>query len=132
MIERSESMSGAGEAGANLSELLGDRELLELAAKAAGIECEWHNGCGDALYLTAPDAQRIFWNPLRDDGDAFRLATALMLTIYHAELAVIVKHKQYSWEWMGEGVHETDGDRNASTRRVIVKAAAAMATQPVT
>ena len=107
-----------------------DVELLQAAAKAAGIEAEWNQGCGDALHLTAPDATAIYWNPLRDDGQAFRLACALRLTIYHAELAVIVKHKQYSWEWMGEGVSEDTGDRNASARRVIVRAAAAMAEQP--
>ena len=105
-------------------------ELLMAAAKAAGIEAEWHHGCGDALHLTAPDATAIYWNPLRDDGQAFRLANSLRLTVYHAELAVIVKHKQYSWEWMGEGVNEDHGDRNASARRAIVRAAAAMAEAP--
>ena len=104
-----------------------DVELLQAAAKAAGIEAEWHHGCGDALHLTAPDATAIFWNPLRDDGQAFRLACSLRLTIYHTKLAVIAKHKQYSWEWMGEVVAEDTGDRNASARRVIVRAAAAMA-----
>lgn len=103
-----------------------DRELLELAAKAAGVEVEWHRGCGDALHLNAPNATAIYWNPLRDDGQAFRLANALRLTVYHAELAVIVKHKQYSWEWMGEYVNEDHGDRNASARRAIVRAAAAI------
>lgn len=104
-----------------------DIELLQAAAKAAFIECEWHHGCGDALHMTAPDATAIYWNPLRDDRDAFRLANALKLNIYHIERAVIVKHKQYLWEWMVEGVHKTDGDRDAATRRVIVLAAAAIA-----
>lgn len=109
-----------------------DVELLQAAAKAAGIEAEWRHGCGDALCLTVPDATAtsIYWNPLRDDGQAFRLANALRLTVYHAELAVVVKHKQYSWEWMGEGVNEDTGDRNASARRAIVRAAAAMAEAP--
>ena len=101
-----------------------DREILEMAAKAAGVAATWHYGCGDALYLTLPDAAAIYWNPLRDDGQAFRLANALRLTVYHVDLAVIVKHKQYSWEWMGEIVHEDTGDRNASARRAIVRAAA--------
>ncbi len=108
-----------------------DIELLKAAADVVGLQYEWHPGCGNALHLTAPDAQAIYWNPLKDDGDAFRLANALRLNIYHAELAVLVKHKQYSWEWMGEGVNEDHGDRNASTRRVIVRAAAAMARAPV-
>lgn len=106
-----------------------DRELLELAAKAAGIKYEWHHGCGDALHLTAPDATAIYWNPLSDDGDAARLANALRLTTYHDDLAVIIKHKRYSWEWMGEMVDEDGGDRNAATRRAIVRAAAAIGEQ---
>jgi hypothetical protein len=106
--------------------MMTDLELLKLAAKSAGIQYEWHNGCGEALKLTAPNATAIYWNPLRDDGDAFRLANALRLTVYHAELAVVVKHKQYSWEWLGECVNEDTGDRNASARRAIVRSAAAM------
>jgi hypothetical protein len=108
-----------------------DIDLLKAAAKAAGIEAEWHYGCGDALHLTATDAPTIYWNPLRDDGQAFRLANALRLTVYHAELAVVVRHKQHSWEctWelMGESENENNMDRNALTRRAIVRAAAAMA-----
>ena len=104
-----------------------DIELLKAAAAVIGLQYEWHHGCGDALHLTAPEAPAIYWNPLRSDADAFRLANALRLNIYHAELAVIAKHKQYSWEWTGEGVSEDHGDRDAATRRVIVRAAAAMA-----
>lgn len=116
---------GGGAAGKD-EKTINDIELLLAAAKAAGIECERSNGCGDALRLIAQDAQAIYWNPLRNDGDAFRLANALRLTVCHEDLAVVVKHKLYSWEWMGEGVHETDGDRNASARRAIVRAAATM------
>jgi hypothetical protein len=104
-----------------------DIELLKAAAKAAGIEVEWKHGCGHALHVTSQGAGYIYWNPLIDDGQAFRLANSLRLTVYHDVLAVIVKHKQYSWEWMGEGVDADTGDRDASTRRVIVRAAAAMA-----
>lgn len=103
-----------------------DRELLELAAKAAGIQCEWHLGCGDALCLTAKEASSIYWNPLRDDGDAFRLAAALRLTIYHDDLSVVIKHKRYSWDWLGEMINEDSGDRASATRRAIVRAAAAI------
>ena len=53
-----------------------DRELLELAAKAAGIE---HGAdrldCG--LSITLPSGRHYSlprWNPLVDDGDALRLA----------------------------------------------------------
>ena len=104
---------------------MSDREFLELAAKAAGIKlCVWGSK-GKENFANVSDAENHkLWNPLTDDGDAFRLASALRLTVYHAELAVVVKHKQYSWEWIGEGVNEDTGDRNASARRAIVRAAA--------
>jgi hypothetical protein len=45
-----------------------DRELLEAAAKAIGLQYEWHQGCGDALHLTAPDATAIYWSPLTNEA----------------------------------------------------------------
>ena len=60
-----------------------DRELLELAAKAAGIE---HGAdrldCG--LSITLPDGRHYSlprWNPLVDDGDALRLAVQCGLEV---------------------------------------------------
>jgi hypothetical protein len=99
-----------------------DRELLELAAKAAGIQYEWHPGCGDALHLTAPDATAIYWNPLSDDGDALRLAVKLHMSVLSNEHA----------SWVATGMHQIvraeehhDGaDPYAATRRAIVRAAA--------
>lgn len=57
-----------------------DRELLEMAAKAAGMAHKY-NPSWHAFYLesTSPfDGSRCWdphsrWNPLEDDGDAFRL-----------------------------------------------------------
>lgn len=55
-----------------------DRELLELAAKAAGYEVlDWY---GERY--TTTDGDRLFpWNPLLDDGDALRLAVKLGISI---------------------------------------------------
>ena len=114
-----------------------DKELIELAAKAYGFgdqegnfiwtESEYPRGSktNGALwnYMGWCDTAQL-WNPLTDDADAFRLANKVQLTVYHAELAVVIKHKQYSWDWLGEGVNEDTGDRDASTRRAIVRAAA--------
>jgi len=65
-----------------------DKELLELAAKAAGINgdfvekvTDWdsqHRG-GSALQIGSCSAQT--WNPLTDDGDALRLAVKLKINI---------------------------------------------------
>lgn len=60
-----------------------DKELLKHAAKAAGIEFSYEHGCGDALVLTKPVGFQIYWNPLANDGDAFRLASRLRLEIRH-------------------------------------------------
>ena len=53
-----------------------DRELLEFAAKAAGIEGEWTNpmpsAVGNGTIRTGIGGS--LWNPLTDDGDALRLA----------------------------------------------------------
>ena len=65
-----------------------DKELLELAAKAAGIsltEAEWH---GDGFYWM-PLGSR-FWNPLTDDGDAMRLMVKLKMHVFVAEDRVAV------------------------------------------
>ncbi|HHN0559932.1 TPA: hypothetical protein ACRNVW_001856 [Pseudomonas aeruginosa] len=61
---------------------MNDRELLELAARAAGYKliwsydnhCCWINEMRHDLDVT--------WNPLTDDGDALRLAVLLNLEIH--------------------------------------------------
>jgi hypothetical protein len=55
-----------------------DRELLELAAKAAGIAGFWV----DAGLNVGTNAAPRIWNPLTDDGDAFRLAVKLNMEVH--------------------------------------------------
>ena len=62
-----------------------DRELLELAAKAAGVVIKYN-------YLGTQDA-RCPWNPLTDDGDAFRLALKLKLNIAQGEFSAGVNNE---------------------------------------
>lgn len=55
-----------------------DRELLEMAAKAAGIELLWPlymPGADEVPMLTKSmkDTVVTWWSPLADDGDALRL-----------------------------------------------------------
>ena len=52
-----------------------DIELLELAAKAAGIGYEYASSEGCAI-LDARGNWTRWWNPLCDDGDALRLMIA--------------------------------------------------------
>lgn len=88
--------------------IMTDRELLELAAKAAGYPHEWH---GEIQIETDHEPRK--WNPLTDDGDALRLAVTLQLDI----------------EFLNGDTHvlnacEGGPDKLAQTRRAIVLAAA--------
>ena len=59
---------------------MNDRELLEMAAKAAGLPMceEWDCAAdGDGILIGAGNGDLKPWNPLTDDGDALRLAHAL-------------------------------------------------------
>lgn len=69
-----------------------DRELLEAAAKAAGIEIDFSHINGGGRFNTGFDAagnavldwrEYKTWNPLTDDGDAFRLGVQLSLFGHH-------------------------------------------------
>ena len=55
-----------------------DTERLELAAKAAGYSFD-----GYVLRNTKTGFEYSGWNPLEDDGDAFRLAVHLRMNICH-------------------------------------------------
>jgi len=100
---------------------MNDHELLELAAKAAGIEGQWldpRGGCLGGIMLT--EFTFDTWNPLADEGDALRLACKLLINIEFDDDGGGV-------EVMGKGGIEAlpaDGDLAAATRRAIVRAAA--------
>ena len=86
-----------------------DRELLEAAAKVAGIE---------PARLDLHGMHANHWNPLEDDGDALRLAVKLRLVVDVGTHAAHVFHE-------GPGEVEAHGaDPNAATRRAITRAAA--------
>ena len=55
-----------------------DRELLELAARAAGYDVARHSDDGASLLLFGVQEP---WNPLTDDGDALRLAVKLEIHV---------------------------------------------------
>lgn len=92
-----------------------DKELLELAAKAAGLtlanqkddEVQLEQYCKKAHKLENGE----FWNPLTDDGDALRLAVKLGFPLEFDPV-----HTCDRDEWVT--------DPYAATRRAIVRAAA--------
>lgn len=99
-----------------------DDELLERAARAAGIEIKHESG-GIFFYNEFDDV----WRPLADDGDALRLAVKLRLIVAcDASPFIGVSAERHPAIHIVEG--EKDGDALASTRRAIVRAAAAIAT----
>ena len=97
-----------------------DRELLEMAAKAAKIEiCGWEGTF--AAKIECPEGGWDYWNPLADDRDALRLAVKLGTTV------APYKDPDETWCSVGinPGVKEPHGNNpHAATRRAIVRAAA--------
>lgn len=108
-----------------------DRELLEAAAKAAGLVV-------NALHQAARDrcgavdvglwiaGISTCWNPLADDGDALRLAVKLRIEVepwIHGDSACA---RAACGEVLIDEPHYGD-DPERATRRAIVRVAAAMA-----
>lgn len=61
-----------------------DRELLDLAAKAAGIECDEKGPFTSVSRYDLYNGMHTVdlpWNPLTDDGDALRLAMKLRILV---------------------------------------------------
>ena len=103
-----------------------DKELLELAAKAAGIE-----PLGKAFEMNGDFAgfcmpARKVWNPLTDDGDALRLAVKLGLLIDAIGISAGVRFSSENGYdvWLYEKHENHNNDPYAATRRAIVRAAA--------
>ena len=105
-----------------------DRELLELAAKAAGIEL-WHEDVfTNGLTQKVSDSGILRWHPLINDGDALRLAVKLGIIIeYRREIPACFA---YHYNSNLEVVQRNDQlDPYAATRRAIVRAAAEIGRQ---
>ena len=108
-----------------------DRELLELAAAAAGIDLTEYSWF-DTPFYTGFERRNLCeggfdlpvssWNPLTDDGDALRLAVKLDIPLSAESCNGAV--------WICKGdlqvVEPLGKDPLAATRRAIVRAAAAI------
>lgn len=111
-----------------------DRELLELAAKAAGYVLVWGDkyqlgddeiDCTDIPYVRSgqPDEGDVHWNPITDDGDALRLVVQCRLIF--ASIDDGKTQAQAAWSDASGAIHtEPAEDKYAATRRAIVRAAA--------
>ena len=105
-----------------------DRELLELAAEAAGIHIHhWFDKCNIFMCSSVEGGDPDYgWNPLEEDGDAFRLLVEIG-NRHNVTLEIgcggadcdVARREVYGFQ----GRDETHA-LNSATRRAIVKAAA--------
>lgn len=99
---------------------MNDRELLELAAKAAGIGPVIGFAAEAGELMIGPRSNIRYWNPLADDGAALRLAGTLQMLISiedcYTRVHFDISAQQFS-------VMHGD-DQPSATRRAIVLCAA--------
>ena len=98
-----------------------DKELLECAARAAGINRYYYDTYLGEWGMIEDDPESGWWNPLTDDGDALRLLAKLRMSVIFPtaigrdfiEVRGISQHKETLFD-----------DLNGAVRRAIVRAAA--------
>ena len=101
-----------------------DRELLEMAAKAAGYALTK----GSSGYREFLCKGGVEWNPLTDDGDALRMAVDLRIDIYpwiseEDPTSSAMARNDHGFRAI-EFASKNRGCRYAATRRAITRAAA--------
>jgi len=102
---------------------MSDRELLEMAAKAAGYDVVFVHDNKIPMRRDVPNRKGMkVWNPLEDDGDALRLAVKLQLQIRPNDYDVMVVARLPAHITTAEVCDYKDP--YAATRRAIVRAAA--------
>lgn len=101
---------------------MSDQQILELAAKAAGIgPVLCFESARNCLRIGDRESYRL-WRPLDDDGDALRLAIKLGICITFIE-----DHDSVGAEHSLHGVMIIEAMDDFGTRRAIVRAAADIA-----
>lgn len=110
---------------------LNDKELLELAAKAAGFEFDpditdaWGRLYGS--FKGDPKRKRYAWNPLSFDDDALRLAVKIGQLDYlgiEIQTGLVQVDALKPFENCQYEEFKSNEDPYAATRRAIVRAAA--------
>ena len=102
-----------------------DRELLELAAKAAALPLEWRTG-RDGTDVPRSWVLGKEWNPADDDGDALRLEVKLNLQV-NPEIQTDHGPAATAYDGgYGIATEPHNGDPCAATRMAVLRAAAAI------
>ena len=107
---------------------MSDREMLEFAAKAAGLDAQWDCPERGMMMLTPNGVDTMTWNPLTNDGDALRLAVKLAID-FKIRNGVTWWDHQKSDGVVSWGHEPHNNDPLAATRRAIVRAAAEIGRQ---
>lgn len=99
-----------------------DQDLIA-AAKAAGIKLTHVLVGGEPMSFSVGADGGLLgpWNPLEDDGDAFRLAAALKLNVLQGDFSVGVNNEA---DVDDAALVRNDDERLFVLRRAIVRAAA--------
>lgn len=100
---------------------MNDRELLEQAANAAGDV-----SFDGFTFIQRSRYSANVWQPMHDDGDAFRLAVKLHLSLTLNSFGVGVGGVDANMRQVFERVKAGEGGLEAATRLAIVRAAAAI------
>lgn len=108
-----------------------DRELLELAAKAAGIKGSYVSLDEYPDWMTVHDGEGVYytsskaWNPLTNDGDALRLAVKLGIDLEWRNDGRVAAYRHANANgYCFTAFESSREERDAATRRAIVRAAA--------
>lgn len=101
-----------------------DRELMDLAAKAAGIKLRGWSDYHQAFHVDASDRSDAVWNPRDDDGDSRRLEVALRLRVDVADEHVRVMYGLHTADRMVEHTEPFGRDPHAATRLAVLRVAA--------
>lgn len=98
---------------------MSDKELLDLAAKAVGKKVVRKVESSGGFWLVELSSG-LRWNPLEDDGAALRLAVELKMsvTVFGDAVGIGINPD------FGYREYDISHDKNTSTRRAIVRAAA--------
>ena len=100
-----------------------ERDLLSMAAKSVGYAIQSNDERAPGAYVSV-DGRVFHWNPLADDGDAFRLAVALWIEIRVFNGKAHAGRQDRFW-----CTEECGDDPGAAARRAVVRAAARLAAQ---
>ena len=109
-----------------------DLELLELAAKSAGLRTRSDR---DHVWIVEDDGSPVIrWRPLTDDGDALRLAAKLRITVAYPDASYIgdgyvtASFQEFRYRYLfpkqTSFSEEFGDDPLPAIRRAIVRAAA--------